>query len=278
MDWPGKLDASVEHVRARLGAVPNVGVVLGSGWGHVLDSMTPILRLDYAGIPQFPRPSVPGHAGELVVGRIGKAVVVCMKGRPHLYEGLSPHEVVHPVRVLCRLGVLALIVTSASGGIHPDFNPGDFMLITDHINLTGQNPLAGPNDDRLGPRFPDMTEAYDAHLSRLALDTARELDIPLRRGTYLGVAGPNYETPAEIRMFQALGADAVGMSTVLEVIAARHLGVRVCGISCITNKAAGLGQGKLSHEEVIYTVHESSAKAVALLTGIITAVGDALLG
>ncbi len=250
----------------RLPARPEVVLLLGSG----LDGAAPgraKARLPYARIPGFPRPRAAGHAGELALA--GRAAV--LRGRAHLYEGCAVDEVVRPVRVLARLGARTLVVTNAAGGVNPAFRPGDLMLIEDHLNLTGADPLRG------APRFVDLTRAYDAGLRRRALAAARRLGIGLRRGVYAAVAGPSYETPAEVRMLRRLGADAVGMSTVPEVIAAVAEGMRVVGISLIANRAAGLGPGKVSHDEVLEAGRAAGERLGVLLAAILAGLrpGDA---
>ncbi|MBI1944321.1 MAG: purine-nucleoside phosphorylase [Deltaproteobacteria bacterium] len=252
-----QVQAAAAFARDRLGergegAVATVGVVLGSGLGHVADVVVDNggAAVEYGTIPHFPTSSVEGHKGRLVAGSVGGARVLLMQGRVHRYEGYTAAQVVFPVRVLHALGVRRLIVTNAAGGIGDGFVPGDLMLIEDHLNLTGDNPLVGANDARFGPRFPDMSDAYSARLREEADKVAAERSLALRRGVYAGLLGPSYETPAEIRMLKTLGAHAVGMSTVHEVIAANHLGTEVLGISCITNLAAGISKVKLSHDEV----------------------------
>ncbi|HEV2439736.1 MAG TPA: purine-nucleoside phosphorylase [bacterium] len=233
------LKDAVEVVRAHSRAAPRCAIVLGSGLGGLADEIDPEAVVPYRAIPHFPLPTAAGHAGELVLGRLDGRPVAALRGRVHLYEGYTPQQVVFPVRLLAVLGAPVLILSNAAGGLNPAFHRGDLMLLADHINFTGTNPLAGPNDDRLGPRFPDMSAAYDPSLRALAESAARAEHVALRAGVYAGVLGPSYETPAEIRMLRAMGADAVGMSTVLETIAARHAGVRVLGIAVITNAAAG---------------------------------------
>ncbi|MCC7075037.1 MAG: purine-nucleoside phosphorylase [Deltaproteobacteria bacterium] len=252
-----QVQAAAAFARERLGArgdeeVAAVGVVLGSGLGHVADVVEENggKAVEYSAMPHFPTSSVEGHKGRLVAGRVGGARVVLMQGRVHRYEGYSAAQVVFPVRVLHALGVRRLLVTNAAGGLGDGFVAGDLMLIEDHLNLTGDNPLVGANDARFGARFPDLSDAYAARLRELAVKVATERSIALRRGVYAGLLGPSYETPAEIRMLKTLGAHAVGMSTVHEVIAANHLGMEVLGISCITNLAAGISPVKLSHDEV----------------------------
>ncbi len=229
---------------------PKVGVVLGSGLGAFAERLTNSTVIPYRSIPHFPVSSVAGHAGELVLGKLEGVYCAVMSGRVHYYEGYDIQQVTFPTRVLCALGVRSLLVTNAAGAVNPSYEPGDFMVINDHINLTGQNPLRGVNDERLGPRFPDMSSAYPLKARRALHEAAREVGFSLHEGVYAGLAGPSYETPAEIRMLQTLGADAVGMSTVAEVIVALHGGLNVAGLSVITNRAAGLGQASLSHEDV----------------------------
>ncbi len=229
---------------------PEVGVVLGSGLGAFGDTLTGLSKLPYADIPHMPRSAVVGHAGNLCLGRVGAAKVACLQGRVHLYEGHALEKVTFGVRLLAKLGCRVVLLTNAAGGIRDGFAPGDLMLIVDHLNLMGRNPLVGPNDDRVGPRFPDMSKAYDPKLCERARTAATEVGSSLQEGVYAGLLGPTYETPAEVRMLRTLGADAVGMSTVPEVIALRHRGVRVGAMSCITNLAAGIGDAPLDHSEV----------------------------
>ena len=256
------LEQFIGPVRAPL------GLILGSGLGGLADEIEDARRLSYARLPHLAASTVPGHAGQLVVGRWQGHDVIALSGRIHLYEGHSFSQVAMPVRMLAALGVETLIVTNAAGAVHTRMKPGDLMLIDDHLNLQGGNPLTGPNDARLGPRFPDMTEAYDAGLRKLAHEVAAAQGLDLKHGVYAALPGPSYETPAEIRMLAGLGADAVGMSTVPEVIAARHMGVRVLGLSCITNLGAGLGVGLLDHAHVGEVAGQATAKMVALLGGI----------
>ena len=235
------------------GRRPGLGVVLGSGLGGFADELSDRLEISYCEIPGWPRSTAVGHAGKLVFGRLGKADVAVMSGRVHLYEGYSPEQVVFGVRVLGRLGVRAMVFTNAAGGINLSLQRGGLVLISDHINLQGSNPLTGPNDDALGPRFPDMSEAYSRRYREIANQVAAELGISLGEGVYAGLLGPSYETPAEIRYLRTIGADLVGMSTVPEVIAANHMGIKVLAISCVTNMAAGILPQKISHEEVLET-------------------------
>lgn len=262
-----QLQETLAVIRARApGLVPQVGIILGSGLGDFADTLQDRVAIPYQELPHFPHSSVPGHAGRLVLGRLGGSTVVAMQGRVHAYEGYSNEQVAFPARVLCGLGIQTLVVTNAAGGIHAELLPGSLMVISDHLNLSGWNALTGPNDDRLGPRFPDMSHAYHPGLRQLLLKVARGQGLALREGVYAMVSGPSYETPAEIRMLRTLGADAVGMSTVPEVVAASHMGVRVAGISCITNLAAGIGHQPLSHDEVAETAGRVRNVFVRMLT------------
>lgn len=254
-----RLEEAVAFIRGRAGAsgkAPRVGIILGSGLGAFAEQFADRVIIPYAEIPHFPSSSVPGHAGQLALGTLSGEPVVAMQGRVHYYEGYEPWQVAFPARVLCLLGIKTLVVTNAAGTINTAFRPGDLMAITDHLNLAGWNALRGHNDDRLGPRFPDMTTAYHRPLRELLLSIARRQGVDLKQGVYAILSGPTYETPAEIRALRTLGADAVGMSTVPEVVAAAHMGVRVAGISCITNLAAGIGDKPLSHEEVAETASQ----------------------
>jgi purine-nucleoside phosphorylase len=248
-----ELEEAVAWLRERTSLSPRVGVVLGSGLGGFASRLTDRLEIPYETIPHWPVSTAEGHAGRLILGRLGELPVAVMAGRAHLYEGYRPDQVVFGVRVLGRLGARALVLTNAAGGINPAFQRGLLVLISDHINLQGANPLVGPNEESLGPRFPDMTEAYSIRLRQIARETAAELGIPVAEGVYAAMLGPSYETPAEIRYLRIIGADLVGMSTVPEVIAARHMGLSVLAISCVTNMAAGLAPGPLSHREVLET-------------------------
>ena len=229
---------------------PKIGIVLGSGLGSWAESLDDRVTVDVSNIPHWPVPSVEGHSGRVVLGKKGKATVLCLQGRLHYYEGQTIQDVVFPIRVLGRMGIRHLIVTNAAGGLNPDFSPGDLMLITDHINMMGANPLVGSHDASLGMRFPDMTDAYDGEYIALAEDAARERKLTLKKGVLVAVSGPSYETAAEVRMLRSLGGDAVCMSTVPEVITGIQMGMRILGISCITNMATGISQEKLSHDEV----------------------------
>ncbi len=262
---------TVAAVRRRHPQPPVLGLILGSGLGAFADSFQNKTVIPFHEIPYFPRSTVPGHSGNLILGDAEGVPAVALQGRVHLYEGYSISAVAYPARVLGVLGIRQLIVTNAAGGINTGFQPGDLMLINDHINLMGTNPLIGENIDELGVRFPDMSEAYDAVLRETAHRVAEGGQVSLREGVYLGLTGPSYETPAEIRMFRSLGADAVGMSTIPEVIVANHMGIRVLGISCITNMAAGILPQKLSHQEVMDTAEMVREKFTSLLRGIIPA-------
>jgi purine-nucleoside phosphorylase len=250
MDLYERIMDAVEFIKKHSPPVPQVGVVLGSGLGEFADAVSEPTSFAYADIPQFKSAGVAGHAGRLVLGRIGPVSVAVLQGRIHYYEGHEIGDVVFPVRALAALGVRSIVLTNAAGGINPAFRPGDFMVIRDHINLMGINPLRGANDGRLGPRFPDMSAVYDPAFQDILVAALGETGLPARRGVYLALGGPSYETPAEIRMFATLGADAVGMSTVPEALCARHMGLRVAGISCITNLAAGISAQPLSHHDV----------------------------
>ena len=264
--------AAVTHIRARTALIPTIGVVLGSGLGAFADKVAGAVTIPFAEIPHFPKSTVPGHSGKLVIGTLDGVPVAVMQGRVHAYEGYTPQEVTFPVRVLGLLGVKTLVVTNAAGGIRPGLKQGDLVLLSDHINFTGHSPVAGENDERFGPRFFDMTEAYSKRLRKLAAATAEHAGFPLAEGVYLCVLGPSFETPAEIRAFHSMGADLVGMSTVQEVIVARHMGIEVLGISCVTNLAAGIQLEPLSHEEVMETGRRVSTRFAQLLTDLIPAV------
>jgi purine-nucleoside phosphorylase len=261
----GLLDQAVTAVRQRSSRQPLVGVVLGSGLGAFGDTLGELVKVPYADIPKMPVSRVVGHAGNLCLGSVEGVEVACMQGRVHLYEGHEPERVVFGVRLLARLGCKAVLLTNAAGGVHPSFRAGDLMLIIDHINLTGRNPLHGPNIDSLGDRFPDMSHAYDPGLCEAARKAALEVSVALREGVYLANLGPSYETPAEIRMARTMGADAVGMSTVPEVIALHHMRVRTAAISCITNLAAGISATPLDHKEVEHTAQLTRDAFVRLL-------------
>jgi purine-nucleoside phosphorylase len=248
---------------------PKIGLVLGSGLGAFADELTDATRIPYEKIPNFPRSTAEGHAGVLVIGKAGGIAVAAMQGRVHLYEGYSAREVAFAMRVIGRLGIRSAILTNAAGGINPGFKQGMLVVIRDHINLQGANPLIGPNDQRFGPRFPDMTRAYCRAYREIALAEAKKLGIEAHEGVYSALLGPSYETPAEIRFLWTFGADLVGMSTVPEVIAANHMGIRVLGISCVTNMAAGILDRPLDHAEVIETGERVKSQFIALLRAVL---------
>lgn len=252
---------------------PKVGLILGSGLGALADDMDEKVVVPYGDIPHFPVSTVAGHKGNLVIGKLAGTPAFAMQGRFHYYEGHTMEDVVLPVRVMARLGVETFVITNAAGGLNEKFEPGDLMLIRDHINMFGTNPLLGPNVDELGPRFPDMTNAYDENLRALAREAAKELGIGLQEGVYMGLTGPTYETPAEIKAFRVLGADAVGMSTVPEAIVARHMGVKVLGISCISNMAAGMLPEPLSHDDVVAVTGRIARSFGSLVTAVVGRLG-----
>jgi purine-nucleoside phosphorylase len=261
--------AAADFVRKRIGDAPQIAVVLGSGLGAFASSPSEAVSVPYGDIPHWPVATVLGHEGRLVVGAVRRRRVAILAGRSHYYEGHDLHTVTFSTRVLGLLGIKVLILTNAAGGINTMFSRGALMLIDDHINLFGTNPLIGPNDERFGVRFPDMTEVYSRRLRALAVEAARPLDLHLEHGIYAALHGPSYETPAEIRYLRAIGADAVGMSTAPEAIVARHMGVEVLGISCITNMAAGILPAPLLHSEVMETTERVRGEFIALLEGII---------
>ena len=255
---------------------PKIALVLGSGLGAFADEFAGAKKISYAKIPHFPQSTAIGHAGQLVLGKVDGVEVAGMQGRVHLYEGYSPQQVVFPVRVFARMGVRAVILTNAAGGVNLNYSEGALVAIRDHINLQGVNPLIGSNDDRFGVRFPDMTSAYDPEFRRFVAEAGSKLKQNLHEGTYLALSGPNYETPAEIRAFRSLGADLVGMSTVPEVLAARHAGIRVLGISCVTNMAAGVTGKSLTAEEVFETGARVKNDFIALLKAVIPRIAASL--
>lgn len=262
-----RIEQAVASIRRRAATVPRFGVVLGSGLGALVNEIAVDAAIPYAEIPHFPRSTAAGHEGRLVLGRLEDAPAAVMQGRAHLYEGYTAAQVAFPVRVMAALGARTLIVTNAAGGIARDLSAGDLMLITDHINFMGTNPLVGPNDEALGPRFPNLSCAYDPDLIAAAVRAGRDEGVPLRQGVYVAVTGPSYETPAELAMMAGWGADAVGMSTVPEVIAARHAGMRVLGISAITNVAHGTEPP--SHDAVLRAAREMEPRLVRLLRAVI---------
>ena len=268
-DYTRQVQEAAAYIKEKLGGrAPEIAITLGSGLGDLADHLVDAVQIPYGEIPHFPVSTVAGHKGQFVVGKLEGREVLCMQGRFHYYEGYDLKQVTLPVRVMKLLGISTLIVTNAAGGINTGFRPGNLMLIEDHLNLTGENPLIGENLEVFGDRFFDMTVAYDAEYRALAEQLAAELNIPLQKGVYAWLTGPNYETPAEIRYLRAIGADAVGMSTVPEVLVARHSGLRVCGISCITNLAAGMGDGLLSHEEVKETADRVKVDFIRLVTAL----------
>ncbi len=265
-----KLLNCVKSIREKTDFVPEIGLILGSGLGDYADELEVAATVEYSDIEGFPVSTVPGHKGRFVFGYIGGKAVVAMQGRVHYYEGYPIGDVVLPTRLMGMLGIKTLILTNAAGGINHSFHPGDFMIITDHITDFVPSPLIGKNIDELGPRFPDMTEVYSMRLRSVIEKSAKEHGIEMKEGVYIQLTGPSYETPAEIRMCRTLGADAVGMSTACEAMAARHMGIEVCGISCITNMAAGMTREKLSHKEVQETADRVAAQFKALITSLIT--------
>ncbi len=260
MTFYDKVKESADYVKSRMNQNPTIGIILGSGLGSLVDIMEDKTVIPYADIPGFPRSHVAGHAGNLVIGRIGTETIAAMQGRFHYYEGFEMKEVTYPVYVMKLLGIEYLIVTNACGGINRNFLPGDLMILTDYINMLGKNSLIGRNDERFGVRFPDMSEAYSQDLIRKAEAAAEKLGIDYKKGVYAIFSGPCYETAAEIRAYAGLGADAIGMSTVPETIAANYLGMKVFGIACITNMATGIATTKHTHEEVVRIANESSSR------------------
>ena len=273
-DHGARLAAAAESIATRLDTSPRIGVVLGSGLGAIADSLAERVTIPYAEIPGWPTSTVEGHAGQLVVGRSGGVSAAVMQGRVHLYEGYAPWQVVFPTRVLSLLGCTSLVLTNAAGAVNKDYRPADLMLISDHLNLQGSNPCTGANLEEFGDRFFDMTGLYDAGYRELAMTVASRRGVNLHEGVYAGLLGPSFETPAEIRMLARLGADAVGMSTVPEAIAARHAGMRVAGISCITNMAAGLSAAPLNHEEVMEVGAEVREDMIGLLRDLLVAIAE----
>ena len=260
---------AVQIIRERTSLAPKIALVLGTGLGGFAAEVQDPITIPYASIPGWPRSTAIGHAGELILGTVDGVPIAVMSGRVHLYEGYTPQKVVYGIRVLGALGVRTVMLTNAAGGLNPAYSQGSLVLLSDHINMMGENPCIGPNDDTLGPRFFDMSDAYSAELRGRARAAAQSLGVPLHEGVYLALKGPNFETPAEIRFFGRIGADLVGMSTVPEVIAATHMGMRCLAISCVTNMAAGISAEKLSHEEVLETGNRVGATLLRLLKAII---------
>ncbi|MFA5576049.1 MAG: purine-nucleoside phosphorylase [Tissierellaceae bacterium] len=269
MNYLEKIKETKDFIAEKIDNMPTVGLILGSGLGGLANKIEDPLVIKYEDIPNFPKSTVEGHAGQLVIGKLGGKIVAAMQGRFHYYEGYPLREVTFPIRVLIGLGIKSLLVTNAAGGVNMDFAPGDLMIIKDHINFAGQNPLIGENLDELGPRFVDLSRAYDRDYISLAKSTGKELGIDLKEGIYMWFSGPTYETPAEVRLARIVGADAVGMSTVPEVIIANHEGIKVLGISTITNMAAGILDKLLSHDEVVETSERVKEKFEKLIVQIL---------
>jgi purine-nucleoside phosphorylase len=267
-------DSAARLILSRTPLRPKIGLVLGSGLGAFADSLSDAARVPYAEIPSFPQSTAIGHAGRMVVGNAGSVAVAAMQGRVHLYEGYSAQEITFPIRVFARMGIRAVILTNAAGGIDRNYSQGALVLIRDHINLQGTNPLVGHNDDRFGPRFPDMTHAYTKEYREITQAEGKKLNITLHEGVYAALLGPSYETPSEIEYLRRIGADLVGMSTVAEVIAARHMGMKVLAISCVTNMAAGILDQPLSHAEVMETGERVKSTFEALLRALLPRVDD----
>lgn len=269
LDSYSRAENAARTIRARATVDAKIAIVLGSGLGGFADEFQDSVSLPYREIPGFVSSTAEGHVGSLVIGKVGAVSVVAMQGRVHSYEGYTLKEVTFPIRTFKLLGINTLILTNAAGGIDVQLSQGSLMVISDHLNLMGMNPLRGPNDERFGPRFPDLSEVYSRELQELASEEARTVDISVRRGIYAALAGPSYETPAEIHMLRAFGADAVGMSTVPEAIVARHMGMKVLGISCITNMAAGISENPINHAEVMETGQKVREKFTQLLRRVI---------
>jgi purine-nucleoside phosphorylase len=264
-DQPARLDALEAAVRARSDLVPEVGIVLGSGLGGLADEIDDAVAIPFTDLPGWPAATAPGHVGRLLLGRLAGRPVVMLQGRFHLYEGNAPGLVIQPVLLFGRLGANVVTLTNAAGGLNRSFGPGTLMVIRDHLNLTGQSPLMGPNADDIGPRFPDLTDAWSERLRRLLHAAGAAEGVPLAEGVYVGLLGPNYETPAEVRVYAGLGGDAVGMSTVMECIAARWAGLEVCGVSLVTNAGAGYTGEPLTHEEVLEAAAEAGPRLARVI-------------
>jgi len=271
-------DTAAQYLLAQTSLRPRIGLVLGSGLGAFADGLTDATRIPYLQIHAFPQSTAIGHAGQMVIGKAGNVPVAAMQGRVHLYEGYTAQEVAFPMRVLGRMGIRAVVITNAAGGINLKYQQGALVLIKDHINLQGVNPLVGPNDDRFGLRFPDMTQCYWKPYAQAAQEEASKIGIALEDGVYAGLLGPSYETPAEIRYLRAIGADLVGMSTIAEVIAARHMGIKVLAISCVTNMAAGILDQILSHQEVMETGEKVRGMFEALLQAVLPRIAADVAG
>jgi purine-nucleoside phosphorylase len=264
-----RAESAAAFIHSQTPLRPKIGLVLGSGLGAFADDLSGAVRIPYGEIPSFPRSTAVGHAGQLVIGKSGDVPVAVMQGRVHLYEGYSAAEVAFPTRVMGRMGVRTLILTNAAGGINVAYGQGALVILRDHINLQGQNPLTGANDERFGHRFPDMSYGYAKRLREIALEEAGRLGIAPHEGVYTALAGPSYETPAEIRYLRTIGADLVGMSTIPEVIAARHMGLRVLAISCVTNMAAGVLDQVINHDEVLQTAERVKGDFVGLVRAVL---------
>ncbi len=260
-----KIEQAHAYIQERIDVQPEFGLVLGSGLGVLADDIEDQVTIAYEQIPHFPISTVSGHEGKLVIGTLAGQKVIAMQGRFHFYEGYSMPEVTFPIHVMRALGIHTIFLTNAAGGVNDEFNPGDLMVIRDHINQTGTNPLIGPNNDTIGPRFPDLSEVYSKESIEHVLNSAEELSIPIKTGVYVGNTGPSYETPAEVNMIRMIGGDAVGMSTVAEAIVARYIGLRIVGISCITNMAAGMLDEPLMHEDVVATAKKAQHQFIQLI-------------
>jgi purine-nucleoside phosphorylase len=277
MDEFARAESAAQFVLGQTGLRPRIGLVLGSGLGAFAEELSQAARVPYARIPSFPQSTAVGHAGQMVIGKAGEVAVAAMQGRVHLYEGYAVKDVTFPMRVFARMGIQAVVLTNAAGGINLKYQQGALVMLSDHINLQGQNPLIGANEERFGPRFPDMTQAYWKPYRTFALEEAGRLGITLQEGVYAALAGPSYETPAEIRYLRTIGADLVGMSTVPEVIVARHMGIKVLAISCVTNMAAGILDRVINHEEVLETGNRVRAMFEALLRAVLPRMEKELL-
>jgi purine-nucleoside phosphorylase len=271
-----RAERAARYILGKTKLRPKIALVLGSGLGAFADEFTKAVKIPYVKIPHFPRSTAVGHAGQLVLGTVDGVAVAGMQGRVHLYEGYSAKDAAFPIRVFAQMGVRAVILTNAAGGIRKNFTQGLLVVLSDHINLQGANPLSGPNDEKFGPRFPDMSTAYDKQFRKIAQEQGSAMGIELGEGVYAALAGPNYETPAEIRFLRTIGADLVGMSTVPEVLAARHSGIRVLGISCVTNAAAGVLDQPLDHNEVLQTAQRVKDQFIGLLRGILPRIAATL--
>lgn len=259
------VNKSVEYIKSKIENIPEIALILGSGLGNFGENIENPIYISYGDIPGFVTSTAPGHKGRLIIGNVNGKTVLCMQGRFHYYEGYSPSEITYPVRVMSKLGIKKLIVTNAAGGLKTEFTPGDLMIINDHINFMRINPLIGKNEEDFGPRFQDMTYGYDLEMRNIVKEVGKDLNLDLKEGVYVGTTGPSFETPAEIKMFQNMGGSAVGMSTIPEVIVANHSGMKVCGISCITNMGAGMLDQPITEEEVIIVAGEVSEKFTSLV-------------